>query len=42
LLIAAYRFFRRFRQASTHLGTPPLSIRRHPGSVIARRSAIPH
>jgi len=34
-LIVAYRSFRRFRQASTRLDTPPLSIRHHPGSVIA-------
>jgi len=38
LLIVAYRSFGRFRQASTHLDTPPLSIRRHPGSVIAPAS----
>jgi hypothetical protein len=31
----AYRSFGRFRQASTHLDTPPFSNRRHPGSAIA-------
>ena len=36
-LIVAYRSFGRFRQASTHLDTPPFSIRHHPGSVIAPR-----
>ena len=36
-LIMAYRSFGRFRQAFTRLDTPPLSIRHHPGSVIARR-----
>ncbi len=34
-LIVAYRSFGRFRQASTHLDTPPFSIRHHPGSAIA-------
>ena len=37
-LIVAYRSFGRFRQASTHLDTPPLSIRHHPDSVIAPKA----
>jgi hypothetical protein len=32
----AYRSFGRFRQAFTHLDTPPLSISHHPVSAIAR------
>ena len=32
----AYRLLREFRQAFTRLDTPPLSIRHHPGSAIAR------
>jgi hypothetical protein len=32
----AYRLFREFRQAFTRLDTPPLSIRHHSGSAIAR------
>jgi hypothetical protein len=31
----AYRLLREFRQAFTHLDTPPFSIRHHPGSAIA-------
>src|SRR4051794_35575664 len=31
----AYRLLREFRQASTRLDTPPLSIRHHPESAIA-------
>ena len=31
----AYRLLREFRQASTRLDTPPLSIRHHPDSAIA-------
>ncbi len=31
----AYRLLREFRQASTRLDTPPVSIRHHPGSAIA-------
>ncbi len=38
-LIVAYRSFGRFRQASTHLDTPPLSLRRHPVSLIAQGNA---
>ena len=38
LLVMAYRSFGRFRQASTHLDTPPFSIRHHPDSAIAPRS----
>jgi len=33
----AYRSFGRFRQASTHLDTPPFSQNHHPVSAIARR-----
>src|SRR3954465_5384654 len=35
LLVMAYRSFGRFRQASTHLDTPPLSLSHHPVSGIA-------
>ena len=35
LLDMAYRLLREFRQAFTHLDTPPFSNRRHPGSDIA-------
>jgi hypothetical protein len=34
-LIVAYRSFGRFRQASTHLDTPPFSLSHHPFSGIA-------
>ena len=35
-LVMAYRSFGRFRQASTHLDTPPFSDSHHPVSAIAR------
>ncbi len=35
-LILAYRSFGSFRQASTHLDTPPFSFSHHPFSGIAR------
>src|SRR5512132_2077913 len=35
----AYRSFGRFRQASTHLDTPPFSQSHHPVSAIALREA---
>ncbi len=38
LLVMAYRSFGRFRQASTHLDTPPFSIRHHPDSAIAHQT----
>jgi len=31
----AYRSFGRFRQASTHLDTPPFSLSHHPFSGVA-------
>jgi len=37
VLVLAYRSFGRFRQAHTHLDTPPFLNRRHPGSAIAPR-----
>ena len=36
LLDMAYWLLREFRQAFTHLDTPPLSNRRHPDPAIAR------
>jgi len=36
VLIVAYRSFGRFRQASTHLDTPPFSLSHHPFSGVAR------
>ena len=39
-LIVAYRSFGRFRQASTHLDTPPFSSRHHPVSLIAPVSSV--
>src|SRR4051794_17008277 len=36
----AYRSFGRFRQASTHLDTPPCSLSHHPISDIARQQLV--
>jgi len=38
----AYRLLREFRQAHTHLDTPPFSNRRHPGSAIAPAQWLRH
>jgi len=35
MLVMAYRLLREFRQASTHLDTPPFSLSYHPFSSIA-------
>src|SRR6266446_9500177 len=36
----AYRSFGRFRQVSTHLDTPPFSLRHHPVSAIAPKGVV--
>jgi len=38
MLVMAYRLLREFRQAHTHLDTPPFSLSHHPFSGIAPQS----